>query len=205
MPDSMALECDTTRRLGSMTGRGYDGHARADARAVLAVLAGDRQVFGELYDRYVRLIRAICYDSTHNHHRTQDLVHEVFFKAYRRLRQLRRPERFGPWLLKIARHVCHDWQRRRARDPHVYIGLDPDGDAIASDAPIARLDALRQALKELPERERLVIHLAYLEEQPAEYARRLLGLSRSGFYRVLDRARTRLQGMLSDDEEVVGR
>jgi RNA polymerase sigma-70 factor (ECF subfamily) len=202
MLDTLVLKHVATRRLGPMIGRRNDSQAAEDARAVQAVLAGDLHVFRELYDRYVRLIRAVCHDFTHDRHRTQDLVHEVFLKAYQRLRQLRQPAQFGPWLLKIARHACCDWQRQRARDPHVYVGLEPDGGATTTNTPDERIDALKKALTRLPERERLAIHLAYLEEQPAEHARRLLGLSQSGFYRVLDRARAKLERMLSEDEEV---
>ena len=58
------------------------------------------------------------------------------------------------------------------------------------------LHRLRDAIAALPQREREALHLFYLQEQPADAAATLLGLSRSGFYRAIDRARTRLQRML---------
>jgi RNA polymerase sigma-70 factor (ECF subfamily) len=202
MLDTMVLKHVATRQPEAMIGRETDRSAADDARAVRAVLAGDVHVYRELYDRYVRLIRAVCQDYTQDRELTQDVVHEAFLKAYQRLHQLRRPERFGSWLLKIARSASLDWLRQRARDPHVYVGLEPGAEAEACSAPDDRLRSLRRAIAELPEKERLAIHLAYLEEQPAEHARRLMGLSRSGFYRVLERARTRLENVLSQSKEV---
>ena len=55
---------------------------------------------------------------------------------------------------------------------------------------------LESALDRLPERERLAIHLHYLDPEPVHAAKRALGLSRSGYYKTLDRARTRLAAML---------
>lgn len=55
-----------------------------------------------------------------------------------------------------------------------------------------RLEMLSRALGELPEQERLAVHLFYLEADPVIAAREALGLSRSGFYKLLARARERL-------------
>ena len=201
--DAAAVPHAISRHAGPMVKRDRDRQAADDARIVRAVLAGDRDAYGELYDRYVRLIHAVCHDATGDLHRAHDLAHEVLLRAYQRLRQLRRPEAFGPWLLKIARHAAHDSRRRRSRDPHVYVGLEPEGEPRHTPAPDDRLAALQCAVGRLPEQERLAVHLAYLEQQPAEHARRLLGLSRSGFYRVLGRARTRLQRILEHDQETI--
>lgn len=54
------------------------------------------------------------------------------------------------------------------------------------------LDRLTSALDELPDEERLAIHLYYLEPDPVAAAGASLGLSRSGFYKLLARAKTHL-------------
>lgn len=55
-----------------------------------------------------------------------------------------------------------------------------------------RMDALTSAIHSLPDDERLAIHLFYLEDDAANAAADALGLSRSGFYKLLARARQRL-------------
>ena len=55
-------------------------------------------------------------------------------------------------------------------------------------------------LAELPEQERLALHIHYLCGEPVEVARRTLNLSSSGFYKLLDRARQHLRTRLLDRE-----
>jgi RNA polymerase sigma-70 factor (ECF subfamily) len=52
----------------------------------------------------------------------------------------------------------------------------------------------------LPERERLALHAFYLQEMNVEQARVVLGLSKSGLYRVLSCARRRLARVLRQRE-----
>jgi RNA polymerase sigma-70 factor (ECF subfamily) len=151
--------------------------AGPDADRVRAALAGDPAAFGDLYDRYARVIRAVCHDATRN------------------LATLRDAERFAGWLVGIARMTCREWRKQAARDRRHRRPLDPDRvdpggqDAAGDDAA----EQLLQAIARLPQRERLALHLFYLQERPAEVAQETMRLSRSGFYRVLDRARRRLR------------
>ena len=170
-----------------------------DTEGVRAVLAGDISSFGELYDRYARLVRAICYDATGDLAQAQDLSQEVFMRAHRKLAELRRPERFGAWLVSIARHVCREWRRKRLRDRHRYVGQSPT--VLAPTDPASNdgaIEQLRKAIMLLPEKERLALHAFYLQSQSVDQARAILGLSRSGMYQILSRARKRLERLMRD-------
>lgn len=150
---------------------------------------GCKDSFAKLYDQHARLVRAICFDATGHLVTAEDLSQDVFLKAYERLDQLKDAERFVPWLCGIARRVGHDWHRRNRREP---VEAVPDASAELVDREAAedlRLAELREAVRQLPEQERMAIHLFYLEEQPAEMARQVLGISQSGFYKLLERAR----------------
>ncbi|MHC4178977.1 MAG: RNA polymerase sigma factor [Planctomycetota bacterium] len=173
-----------------------------DAKAVQAVLAGDKSAYGELYERYARLVRAICFDTTGDLIQAQDLSQEVFHRAYRRLAELRDPGRFGNWLVGIARLVCKEWKRARSRDRHRYFGLDPAAaPAAASVAENDHFEQLHKAILSLRKKERLAVQAFYLQGQSVERARAVLGLSRSGFYRVLQCARERLARLMRDYRE----
>jgi RNA polymerase sigma-70 factor (ECF subfamily) len=103
--------------------------------------------------------------------------------------------------MSIARHACTDWQRRRRKRPEVGLqGAEPTGNcAEPNDEESQRLlDAIRQ----LPAKERTALHLFYLAEQPASAAREAMGLSNSGFYKLLDRAKRRLASMLRERKVV---
>ncbi|MCA9239056.1 MAG: sigma-70 family RNA polymerase sigma factor [Planctomycetales bacterium] len=164
-----------------------------DGALVSAARQGDRSAFAQLYDRRARWIRAICFDTTRDLHAAADLTQEVFLRAYSKLNALRDPESFAPWLTGIARQVCREWLRGKLRDRRLAQPL-PEGIDTPADEHHAdpRLDSLRAALKELPERERLSLEAFYLEGLNAEEARAVLGLTQSTFYRVLVNARERL-------------
>lgn len=167
-----------------------------------AVLAGDKSAYAELYDRYARLVRAICLNTTGSLVGAQDLSQEVFLRAYAKLDALRDPSRFAGWLVGITRWVCSEWRRGRMRDRHRYLGLDPAG-ASVEDSPASRprFERLRKEMLSLPEKERLALHAFYLQGQSVQKARAALGLSRSGFYRVLERARKRLGRRMQQHHE----
>jgi RNA polymerase sigma-70 factor, ECF subfamily len=179
-----------------------------DATLVIGTLNGDRSAFAELYDRRARLIRALCYDETHDPQAAADLTQEVFLRAYRDLRRLHAPHKFAGWLVGIARQVCREWRRKRGRERRALAGLT---DQLAlrdrwEDPPDGRLLELREVLAgavapgdrrpALNPQERLALHAFYLQGRDAEEARGVLGLSRSGFYRVLSSACERLRTIL---------
>ena len=90
--------------------------AASDAILVLKVLNGDKAAFGELYDRYAALVRAIGNQSISDRDAVQDLTQEVFIRAYTKLSGLKEPERFGPWVVGMAKNVGREFRRGKARD-----------------------------------------------------------------------------------------
>ena len=190
---------------------GSDVAAR-DGTLVLGVQNGDRSAFAELYDRRARLVRAICYDETRNLHTAADLAQDVFLRAYKNLGRLRDPDRFAAWLVGIARQVCREWRRKRRREERGLAGLAAQQTGRDwADPPEQRLVELRdqiaalmrheqRSVPSLTDKERLALHVYYLQERNVEEARAVLGLSRSGFYRVLSSACKRLRTLLQKRE-----
>jgi RNA polymerase sigma-70 factor (ECF subfamily) len=173
----------------------------SDRKLIQAVYAGEKKAYEKLYDRYAPLVRAVCYDSTGNLADAQDLAQDVFMRAYEKLDQLRDPDRFGKWLLGIAWRRCQEWRRRRAKGRDRLVGLGRVESVIPESSNDDRIGQLREMIMALPERERLALHAFYLQGKSADNARRIMRLSRSGFYRVLDRARKRLEQLLIKEQE----
>ena len=172
-----------------------------DEILVERVRRGDRQAYGQLYDQYAGLVRSICFESTGDVTSAQDLSQEVFLSAYRQLDQLKDPRCFCAWLIGIARLSGRQWRRTRLRDRHELAGehIEKISDRYVSESE-DRWSEVQAAMNELTEDERLGIHLFYLQEQPADLARKLLNLSTSGFYRLLTRARGKLAQRLAHKE-----
>jgi RNA polymerase sigma-70 factor, ECF subfamily len=164
-------------------------------------IGGDRQAAGEIYDRYAPLVRAIVLDATGSLGEANELVQEVFLRALGSLQQLREPDRLAAWIVGIARREGADYRRRMARQRRRFEPLVVEP-AQAADGESEEV-ALRvlAAIADLREVERIAVHIHYLSGEPVEVARQALGLSPSGFYKLLDRARERLRVRLSKSEE----
>ncbi|NIP25060.1 MAG: sigma-70 family RNA polymerase sigma factor [Phycisphaerae bacterium] len=168
----------------------------SDKELIQAVLAGEKTGYEKLYDRYGPLVRAICYDTTHNLTDAQDLAQDVFMRGYERLGRLRDRDRFGKWIVGIARLRCKEWRRRRSQGRDRYVVLEEGELAIANPSNDGRIEQLQATITKLPEKERLALHIFYLQGKSANNSHRIMGLSRSGFYRVLERARKKLERLL---------
>jgi RNA polymerase sigma-70 factor (ECF subfamily) len=168
----------------------------SDKELIQAVLAGEKTGYEKLYDRYGPLVRAICHDTTQNLTDAQDLAQDVFMRAYEKLGRLRDPDRFGRWVVGIARLRCKEWRRQRLRNQNNNVALNNDEAVVSNPVDDGRIERLRKMTMVLPEKERLALHTFYLQGRSVDNARRILGLSRSGFYRVLERARKKLERLL---------
>ncbi len=183
-----------------------------DAELTRRILAGDREAAGAVYDRYAPLVRAVLLDATGSLPEADELLQDVFVRGLTQLAQLRRPERLGAWLVSIARRQGQEFRRRAGRHRRRFTAFTdfaaPQTAAPQTGAPQTaaaveeRVSAVREAVRELPERERMAVHIHYLCGEPVEVARRTLGLSPSGFYKLLDRARGRLRARLLELENL---
>jgi len=127
-----------------------------DATWVAAAQDGDRAAFGQLYERYARMVHGVLLAKVPVSD-VDDLVQDVFIRALRRLSTLRETGSFGAWLAVIARNVASDYHRRcvpeepltdDVSDTRIQRGAssgDHDGPAIL-DAVMSLPDAYRETL-----------------------------------------------------------
>lgn len=164
-----------------------------------------QRAMARLYDRHAPVVHAVCRQHLGSAGgggpgACDDALQETFIRAYRMLDRLDSPDRLRPWLYGIARLVCSEMRRAAGRRRR------HEGEAAMNHAPVSReaeaphetvsrsesLERLTEAIDRLPEQERLAVHLFYLDPDPVRAAKEALGLSRSGFYKLLARARERL-------------
>lgn len=172
-----------------------------DGELVAQSLAGNREAFGCLYDRYARLVRAVASGVSLDWPAVQDLAQESFLRAYRNLGRLREPDRFGAWVVGIARQVARERRRTLRRDRHEFVGEAPLEIELQSDGgeTIDRAEQTQLMLRmlgKLGERERLAIHVFFLQEHDANRSAELLNVSRSGLYALVNRGLKRLAELL---------
>ena len=175
-----------------------------DAELVAATLAGNRESFGRLYDRYARLAAVVAAGVSSDWPAAGDMVQECFLRAYRKLETLREPEKFQPWLAGIARQIGRERRRTLRRDRHEFQDVQSWNANAATDGCTVdhrdEFEWVMQQVAELDEDERVAIHIFYLEQQNADRAAERLGISRSGVYALLQRAISHLASQLKPHE-----
>ena len=76
-------------------------------------LRGDLTAFTALVNRYRYAVFGLCLGHTHNADIAEDMAQEAFIKAFLKLRDLADPDRFAPWLRRMAVNECRMWRRRQ--------------------------------------------------------------------------------------------
>jgi RNA polymerase sigma-70 factor (ECF subfamily) len=125
-----------------------------DAQLVAAARDGDRGAFGKLYERHTRMVHGVLLAHV-PFAEVDDLVHDVFLVALRKLGSLREPGAFAGWLIAIARNRATDFHRkpRASEELPAEIGT--------TDPEEYEARAALEAIRSLPEayRETLVLRL----------------------------------------------
>lgn len=171
-----------------------------DQTLVAQTLAGRREAFGTLVERYDRAIYHLAYRTLRDQEEARDAAQEAFFKAYRSLHTFKPGAKFSTWLFAIAYHGCCDRLSRRKRfsseelPERADTAAGPESEAIASDE--AR--RLRAAIAELPEKYRSVITLYHLQGRQYEEIAQVLGVPMGTVKTHLFRAKEQLRRILNE-------
>jgi RNA polymerase sigma-70 factor, ECF subfamily len=122
---------------------------------IKAVLEGDNDEFGRLYDRYAPLVHGILLARVPRGE-VDDLVQDIFLHALRKLHTLRDWAAFGPWIAMIARNRATDFYRRKRETTEVTDDIPGD---CGSASP--RANEVLELIRNLPDayRETLVLRL----------------------------------------------
>ena len=187
---SMALDPSSSP---SLAGSDADTGSSAE-QAVLDLLRVEEPALRGVIRRYV-----------HDDSVVDDLFQEVSLKAVTRLDQLRERSRMRGWLFRVARNASLDWLRAQARRPNkteLVADLDPDTNEYARNpldrlCPVKeRLQAIESAMDDLPESQRLVLHLRLRDGMDHAAISQHLGISRQAVEVRLCRGRKALKERL---------
>ncbi len=172
-----------------------------DADLVAACLAGNRSAFGQIVERYQRLLCSLAYSATGDLAASEDVAQETFLAAWLKLGELREPEKLRAWLCGILRFKISHVRRRGGREPvSGAVELDeardvPTGEIEAGDAAMAREEQaiMWHALRELPENYREPLVLYYREHRSIEHVAVDLDLTEDTVKQRLSRGRKLLK------------
>jgi len=167
-----------------------------------ATLAEQHEAFGELVRLFQDMAYACAYAVLGDFCLAEDAAQEAFIAAWQKLDQLRQPEAFPGWFRRIVLTECNRLTRgKRLRATP----LDDSTSVPSADADpqtfIERDDLIgvvSAAINELPENERMVVVLFYVEECSQSDISAFLEVPTTTVAKRLYSARIRLKGMMTD-------
>ena len=87
--------------------------AEVDAHVLTRARDGDQDAFAQIVDHYDHRLRALAYRLLGDRDRMDDVLQEVYVKAFRSLPRFRGAAALGTWLYRITYNACIDDLRRR--------------------------------------------------------------------------------------------
>lgn len=161
---------------------------RADHELIAAVLLGDTASFEPLVVRHSPRVFATARRYARRESEVEDIVQEVWAKAFQKLSSFRAEAPFEHWLMRMTVRTCYDFLREHQRNREtVFTELsDPESDWLdrfvaapghADDESAAARELVERVLQMLSPAARLVITLLEIEERSVKEIAALTGWS----------------------------
>jgi RNA polymerase sigma-70 factor (ECF subfamily) len=167
---------------------------------------GNINAVGTLYEIHHPEIYQYLFYRVGDPHIAEELTGEVFLKMVRSLPTYRASNgAFKSWLYAIARNMAIDHYRRTANHPQLAfddeLGLAGETAGEAVELKLTQ-ESLQKALQSLPELQRDVIILRFIEDLPMDEVAALLHKTYDSIKSLQRRALTALRQALLEKEEV---
>src|SRR4051794_34069778 len=137
----------------------------------------DAAAFAQLVRRFKGMVLGIALSRVRDWHLAEDVAQETFVEAYLELPKLRSSAAFPPWLRRIAIKQCDRVTRRRVPNTANVDATARDGDPLMSAQRLEMQTIVIAALEKLPQPERDVIAMFYLQGRRVSDVARFLGTS----------------------------
>jgi len=171
---------------------------------------GDKDAFGELYERYAERIFNYIYYRTGNVHDAEDLTARVFQRAMNHIQNyIDRGVPFSAWLYRIAHNLVANWHRDRSRKQEIPIdeapilpsrGDHPETSLVRTEEQ----DALLRLIRRLPpERQNLLI-LKFVENLSNAEIGQIMGRSEGAVKSLYHRTLLSLRDEIGDQIQFRG-
>ncbi len=149
---------------------------QTDAALIAAVLKGDTASFEPLVNKYSPRLFATARRYARLQSEVEDIVQEIWTKAYQKLPSFRGEAPFEHWLMRLAIHTCYDFLRNHQRNREMPFSDISDAeedwlerikhdDPTAGENAAAARELVQKVMSHLSPPARLVITLLEIEER----------------------------------------
>ena len=160
----------------------------SDADLIAAALRGDASSFEPLVQKYSPRVFATARRYARRESEVEDIVQEVWLKAFHKLASFRGDAPFEHWLMRLAVRTCYDFLRghQRNRESSFTDLTEPESDWLdrfvtepdaASERSEAAKELVARLLEQLSPPARLIITLLEIEDRSVKEIAELTGWS----------------------------
>ncbi len=131
-------------------------------------LKGDEEAFKALVLPCRQKVMQHCLELVHDQSAAEDLVQESFLHAYQHLDQFKMKAAFSTWVWRIAHNKSLNYLRKQKEVPHLKEEL--------VEAPLVDPEMAKECLPLLPEKQRLVFEMFYIQQLSQKEIAKVLGI-----------------------------
>src|SRR2546427_747014 len=183
-----------------------------DQQLVARTQSGDAGAFDQLVVKYTPRLYGLVYKMTSNHEDTNDLLQDIFSKAYKAIRGFRGKSSFYTWIHSIAVNMTLNFLKKRGRrfqlsldDVDASIQNDKEFmEATATSSPVREADLselqrrLNEAMMKLSDEHRAVVTMFHIQGMPHAEISKILRVSEGTVRSRLFYANRQLQNYLDE-------
>ncbi|MGL6196224.1 MAG: RNA polymerase sigma factor [Thermoguttaceae bacterium] len=171
--------------------------------------AGDTEAFAQIVRHYQSLVSGLIFSVTGDLHKSEDLSQETFLIAWRKLAELREPDKIGSWLCTIARNLAYASRKKFSdntvsvndsceyQEREVSVSGSPENELIRKE----QSELIWSAVGEMLENQRETLILYYRSGQSVKEIAEITTSTEEAVRQRLSRARQNLRTKL---EAVIG-
>lgn len=179
-----------------------------DSSLIDLVRSGHPEIYEEIVKRYEKKLFSYVYRLVGNKEETEDILQNVFVKAYRNIRTFDIERKFSSWIYRIAHNEAINFLKKRSKKKFVSwedIVTSKDKMETKSEerSPIdlwirkeSRIE-MQEALSRLPEKYREVLKLRYFSEKSYNDIGRIIGSPVNTVGTLINRAKKKLMTIIN--------
>jgi len=185
---------------------------KADNELIARTQAGDPAAFDDLVRKYSSRLYSLVYNMTSNHEDTNDLLQDIFAKAYRSIKGFRGKSSFYTWIHSIGVNMTINFLKKRGRHFQLSLNdvdanIENDKEFIESTSitnPVREADLkelqqrLNEAMMKLSHEHRAVVTMFDIEGMPHAEISKILNISEGTVRSRLFYAHRQLQNYLQE-------
>src|SRR3954464_4939188 len=183
-----------------------------DQQLVARAQAGEPSAFDQLVVKYSPRIYGLVYNMTSNHEDTNDLLRDIFAKAYKAIKGFRGKSSFYTWIHSISVNMTLNFLKKRGRRYHLSLddvdaGIQNDKEFLeltATSSPVREADLselqrrLNEAMMKLSDEHRAVVTMFHIQGMPHAEISKILRVSEGTVRSRLFYANRQLQNYLEE-------